>query len=88
MKLFTSNDIIKGELDYACLNINEISDLLESPLAWQKRGLQQTRSGYGAKLTSVYKISFNGKLYRLYNTCYSNAGSVWFISNKQKIFVN
>ena len=63
-------------------------DLIDSPLSWQKEGLQQTASGYGRKLTMREKISFEGKEYRLYCTCFSNAGSVWFVSKGRKIFVN
>ena len=66
----------------------DTTDLIDDPLPWQKRGLQQTASGYGSKLTSCYKINFEGKLYRLYVTQYSNAGSTWFRVRGRKIFVN
>jgi len=65
----------------------DTDDLLHDPLDWQKRGLQQTASGYGAKLTSSYKINFEGKFYRLYVTQYGNAGSTWFRVRGRKIFV-
>lgn len=64
------------------------SELLYAPLEWQKRGLQETATGYGAKLTSPYKIRFEGKLRRLYVTVFSNAGSTWFILKGKKIFVD
>lgn len=64
------------------------SELLYAPLPWQRKGLTQTATGYGAKLTTPNKINFEGKLYRLYLTCYSNAGSVWFTVKGNKIFVN
>ncbi len=63
-------------------------ELLDAPLDWQKRGLQQTATGYGAKLTSRYKINFEGKLYRLYVTQYSNAGSTWFRVRGRTIYVD
>lgn len=63
-------------------------DLVDSPLWWHKQRLQQTTSGYGSKLTSRYKIDFNGKLYRLYVTIYSNVGSTWFKTGDRKIFVS
>jgi len=66
----------------------ETTDLIDDPLPWQKQGLQQTASGYGRKLTSRYKINFEGKLYRLYVTIYSNAGSTWFRVKGRKIFVS
>lgn len=54
------------------------SDMLYDPPEWMKSGLQETATGYGSRLNSGYKISFNGKLYRVYVTCYSNAGTCWF----------
>jgi hypothetical protein len=63
-------------------------DLVYAPLDWQKQGLQQTASGYGRKLTNPYKINFEGKEYRLYTTCYSNAGSTWFRVRGRQIFVS
>lgn len=70
------------------LVISGPEDLVDSPLWWQKKGLQQTATGYGSKLTSRFKIVFQRKLRRLYHTCYSNAGSVWFVVKGVKIFVN
>jgi hypothetical protein len=66
----------------------ETSELLCSPLWWQKKGLSQTRSGYGRNLTNSCKISFEGKLYRLHTTIYSNSGSTWFTVKGKKIFVD
>lgn len=66
----------------------ETSELIDAPLDWQQRGLQQTASGYGRKLTTSRKISFCGKVYRLYCTCFSNSGSVWFKANGRTIYVN
>lgn len=58
------------------------------PLDWQKMGLQQTRSGYGAKLTSSrIAILPDGKRRRVYVTCYSNAGTAWIIVNKKKLII-
>lgn len=81
MKNFTDSDVVNGRI--YC----DSSDLVDAPLDWQKRGLQQTASGYGKKLTMRQKISFNGKLYRLYSTCFSNAASVWFTVGKRTIYV-
>lgn len=66
----------------------DYEDLIYAPLEWQKAGLQQTASGYGKKLTSAYKISFNGRLYRLYTICFSNAGSTYFTAKGKQIFVS
>jgi hypothetical protein len=63
-------------------------DLIYAPTEWQKRGLQETRGGYGNRLNSGYKIYFCGKPYRVYVTQFSNAGSVWFKAKGRKIFVS
>lgn len=87
MKTFTEKDITKSG-DHNNIRSILLTDFLHAPLPWQKRGLSQTRSGYGAKLTSEYKICFEGKLYRIYHTCYGNASSSWFRQGKRKIFVH
>ncbi len=81
MKDFKTSDIERGYISA------EISDLADCPLWWHKQGLRQTASGYGAKLTSRYKILLDGKLRRLYSTCYSNAGSTWFMLKGEKIHI-
>ena len=82
MKNFTYDDL-DGQRLYV-----DRGDLLHAPLDWQKRGLQQTASGYGRRLTNTSKICFEGKLYRLYTTIFSNAGSTWFTVKGKKIFVD
>lgn len=84
MKHFTSADLIRDNH----IIIELTADLIDAPLPWQKQGLQQTASGYGRKLTSSRKISYNGKAYRLYATCYSNAASHWFTCKGQRIYVD
>lgn len=83
MTQFTAADVKREQFIYASKE-----DLVYAPLPWQKLGLQQTASGYGNKLTSPYKICFEGRLYRLYVTCFSNAGSTWFVAKGKKYFVN
>ncbi len=70
------------------LSINYPADLVHAPLWWQKRGLSKTTSGYGAKTESSYKIHFNGKLRRIYHSCYGNSSSAWFVTKGQTVFVN
>lgn len=85
MKKFTSQDLnLRGELPRLIVNRQE---LVDSPLGFHKLGLQQTASGYGSKLTSRYKIDYNGKLHRVYASCFGNAASHWFVSAGQKIFI-
>jgi hypothetical protein len=79
---FTANNI-EGTRIWA-----KPSELIERPLPWQVQGLQQTASGYGAKLTTSKMIRFEGRDRRLYATVYGNAGSVWFMFHGHRIHVN
>jgi hypothetical protein len=88
-KNFTDADVeAHGAIPGAGSLYADRTELIHAPTAWQKQGLCQTASGYGAKLNSGYKISFNGKVYRIYVTCYGNAGSSWFKVRGRQIFVN
>ncbi len=63
-------------------------EYIDRPLIWQRRGLQQTATGYGSKLTSSQCVKLpNGKVRRVYITCYSNAGSAWITLNGKKLFL-
>lgn len=62
-------------------------DLIYKPLPWQKKGLQQTVSGYGKKLTSTKMLKVGNKLYRVYITQYSNVGSAYIIKGGKKLFL-
>ena len=37
-------------------------DLILCPLEWQKKGLRETASGYGKKLTTQYKVRHQNKM--------------------------
>lgn len=86
MKNFTANDVVNRDSSFPRLYVDR-NDLVDAPLAWQALGLQPTRSGYGTKAMRE-KISYCGRLYRLYATCYSNAGSVWFKCFGKKIYIS
>jgi hypothetical protein len=62
--------------------------LEERPLWWHERGLLQTASGYGKKLTSarVARLS-DGRVRRVYVTQYSNAGTAWIILDGERHIV-
>ncbi len=49
----------------------------------------QGNDGYGERITTDKCIRFNGekKLYRVYCTQYSNAGSCWVIRHGKKLFI-
>ncbi len=86
MKNFTDAHIVFRTLPY--IRVVYPTDLIHSPLAWQRRGLQETASGYGSKLTSEYKLSFNNRLYRVYHTCYGNTSSAYIIASKRRIYLS
>jgi hypothetical protein len=61
---------------------------LYRPLWWHKHGLQQTASGYGCKLTSSTCIKLaDGRIRRVYVTCYSNVGSAWIILGNERMYL-
>ena len=63
-------------------------ELVDRPLPWQVQGLQQTASGYGAKLTSRRVVRFpDGRERRVYITQYSNAGSAWIRHNGERLYL-
>jgi len=69
-------DAVSYYPDYKKINCDK-EDLIISQLDWQKRGLQQTASGYGSKLTTQYYINFEGFNYRVYCRCFSNVGTCY-----------
>ena len=87
MKKFTDSDLHNVDSLYPTLYADR-TELVDSPLHWQVMGLQQTATGYGRQLTMREKIHYNGRLYRLYATCYSNVASVWFTVKGRKIYVD
>jgi hypothetical protein len=70
-------------LDY----VSEDAEIVWKPLAWQRAGLRETKTGYGLRLTSPWKVNHNGRLYRIYVSCVSNAASGWIKCNGKKIFI-
>ena len=84
-KRFTAKDLCGAAEDHIYCMRNE---LIYNPPKWMRDGRQETRSGYGMRLNSGYSIHFNGRVYRLYVTCFSNAGTVWFKKGNRKIVVN
>lgn len=87
MRKYTDQDLTQG-YGPTISTENFRQDLVYAPLDWQKRGLQETASGYGARLNTGYKIHFEGKLYRVYVSQYGNSGSAWFTTKGRKIYVH
>ncbi len=89
MREFTEKDIDRGYRGEQFPRIYcDRSELIQAPLWYHNRGLSQTASGYGARLNSGLKIRYCGRDYRIYITCYSNAGTAWFKAKGQKIVVD
>ncbi len=64
-------------------------EVFDKPLKWQGLGLQQTASGYGKALTSSRMVRLpNGREYRIYITCYSNAGTAWIKMKGEQYIVD
>jgi hypothetical protein len=62
-------------------------EMKEKMLWWQKRGLSQTSTGYGSKLTSTKMVRYNDRWYRVYVMCYSNNGSAYIITKGNMLFL-
>ena len=58
-----------------------------APLWWHEKGLQQTASGYGKKLTTPWKAHHNGRLYRVYCVCFSNAGTLYILPGGKPVYI-
>lgn len=60
----------------------------DRPLPLHTAGLQQTASGYGAKLVSPSMARFPGGIVRrIYVTQYSNVGSAWVTIKGTRIYI-
>jgi len=71
------------------LSLNGVElETIESPLWFHLKGLMQTATGYGSKLTTQYKVKYNNRLYRVYCHCYSNCGSLYIIVKDNRVFLN
>lgn len=53
------------------------TEISERPLWFHKRGLQETASGYGRKLTTPYMVRHEGRWRRVYACQISNAGTLY-----------
>ena len=62
-------------------------DLIGCPLDFHTKGLQQTTSGYGNKLTTPYKVNYEGRLRRVYAVCHSNVASLYIVVRGEKLYL-
>ena len=63
------------------------SVLVSTHLPWQLLGLQQTATGYGNKLTTIYKTAHNGRMYRVYAVCWSNSATFYILVKNQPLYL-
>jgi len=86
MTKFTVQNVVEVKSSLSNSSYKKINcdkeDLIISQLDWQKRGLQQTASGYSSKLTTQYYINFEGFNYRVYCRCFSNIGTCYIKTKK------
>jgi len=59
----------------------------DAPLWWHKQGRTQTASGYGLRLTTSKKALYNGRWYRVYAACVSNAASYWIETRGRRLYL-
>lgn len=62
-------------------------ETIDAPMYHHTMGYTYTRTGYGAAIPLRLKVPFNGRLYRVYCTQYSNAGTCWIKSKGVKYIV-
>lgn len=86
-KEFKESDIVKHDDSYHRIYADQ-SELIYNPLPWQKRGLMQTATGYGKKLTTAYMIKLGNRIYRIYCCIFSNNGTCFITRRGQEIIIS
>ena len=57
-------------------------------LWWQEKGLRQTATGYGRKLTTEYMLHRTGeRALRVYAVCFSNVASFYVLIGGKALYV-
>ncbi len=51
------------------------------------KALGMDAMGYGNKIRTIYKVEHEGKLFRVFATCFSNCASHWIMTKGKKLFV-
>lgn len=49
--------------------------------------INRSRTGYGAKIPTCYKVKYNGRFYRVYSECFSNLSREYIAGEFGKINV-
>jgi len=58
-----------------------------APMRHHKLGLSYTSTGYGGKIPTQYMVKYNNRWLRVYCAIYSNVGSLYILSEGNKIRV-
>jgi len=61
---------------------------ISEPLWWQLKGLQQTQSGYGSKISTQYKVKHEGRWKRVYCRIFSNSGTLYVLKKGERVIVS
>lgn len=64
-----------------------VLDLIHKPLWFHERGLSQTRTGYGSKLSTSWMVDLFGRRRRVYAICWSNAVTNYVIVNNERLIL-
>lgn len=74
---------------YAIINSsNEELEVKTSILFWQELGLSYTRTGYGNKIPSSYKVKYLNRWRRVYSIGLSNVSTEYIIVKGEKVIVS
>ena len=65
-------------------DILHFAPIIERPLQHHKLGLSYTATGYGSKLPTRFMLRYNGRLYRVYSSCFSNVSREYIVVNGQQ----
>ena len=87
MKKFTESDIEPSSSWDGRIRCDK-TDLIDAPLWWRSLGKPQTSTGYGRKLVTSYKISFCGRLLRVYCCCFANNGTCYVVTKGRAVIVD
>lgn len=61
------------------------TEVKESCLEWQKRGLMYTSTGYGRRIPTTYMVKHNNRWKRVYCCIYSNSGTCYIEQDRKPV---
>ena len=72
--------------DNSCFLTERVQHKLDL-MRHHKLGLSYTATGYGSKIPTQYMVKYNNRWHRVYCAIYSNSGTLYIVSNGDKIRV-